>query len=173
MTPLTRSTDGFIGPFCLLVLVSGLVVGMSVVDPLRNPQGRKPPPADNFLCLDCHLNYGFDPFAEGHRKAGIGCVRCHGESEAHLEDEEATNAPDRMYAKERIDASCLGCHALAQLRSSCVIDANKRVCTDCHDTHRLLERKRRWDKNTRKLIYSDGGAGMDEGMDDEMGMDMM
>lgn len=170
MTYAARSKDGFLAPFCLLILVVGFLIGMSAVDPLRVPGGVPLPPADNHLCLDCHLNYGYDPFAEGHRKAGIGCVRCHGASMEHLEDEEALNSPDRMYAKERIDESCLGCHKLSGLRSSCVIDANKNICTDCHDTHRLDERTRGWDKRTGKLIYR---AEEEEGMDDEMGMDMM
>ncbi len=153
----------------LAVLVAGLT--LCIVDCRRHASAGPPEPADNQYCLDCHLNYGFDIFAEGHRTNGIGCVRCHGACLEHSEDESAKVAPDRMYARERINDSCVSCHEFKELPASCELGGNKTVCTDCHDTHRLTERTRRWDKTTRELIFisdeeMDGmGDGMGDGMD--------
>ena len=35
-------------------------------------------------------------------------------------------------------------------------DSERGYCTDCHGSHRLEVRTRRWDKDTGKLIESDG-----------------
>jgi len=122
-----------------------------------------PAPANNQYCLDCHLNYGFDPFAEGHRIAGFGCVRCHGASIPHSEDESGKVPPDRMYPSAEINDSCLPCHKNEELPADCKLSEELKVCMDCHNTHRLDDRKRRWDKATGELIFcaeeDDGGMG--------------
>jgi hypothetical protein len=97
-------------------------------------------------------------------------------------DEEALIPPEKMFAKDVINDSCMtaDCHAEADLEKQIghrpfFADAtpDHKVCTDCHFKHRLGKRTRRWDKKTRELIYTDGeppkrrGMG---GMDDGMGM---
>ncbi len=156
----------------ILLTVGVLALGMTVcVVDCRLQRSGVPEPADNSYCLDCHLNYGFERFAEGHRTNGVGCVRCHGACIEHSADESGKVPPDRMYAMRRINDSCIACHEFKALSPSCELGGAKRVCTDCHDTHRLEERKRRWDKSTGELIFcaeeeDDGmGGGMDDGMD--------
>ncbi|MHC4505968.1 MAG: multiheme c-type cytochrome [Planctomycetota bacterium] len=123
-------------------------------------------PADNSYCFVCHLNYQEEPLAENHRAHGIGCAKCHGPSDAHVEDEAAETAPETMYARSRINPACRACHAEPALRTECksavsTAAAAPGVCTDCHGEHRLVERTRKWDKKTGELTWTNGeGMGM-------------
>ena len=120
-------------------------------------------PADNSYCFVCHLDYQTEPLAENHRAHGIGCVKCHGPSDAHVEDEEAETAPETMYSRSRINPACHGCHAEPVLPPQCrsAVSAAAGVCTDCHGEHRLVERTRKWDKKTGELTWTNGeGMGM-------------
>jgi hypothetical protein len=141
------------GGVLLLAALLGLLGYLCFTDPLRGLQSLDQLPADNAYCQVCHLNYAYDPFAEGHRKIGLGCVKCHGASEKHVADESHRTPPDRMYAAEMVNPSCLACHGQEPLPPTCVPGGDRKLCTDCHDTHRLQKRKRRWNKKTRKLIY--------------------
>ncbi len=122
-------------------------------------------PADNSYCFVCHLDYQEEPLAENHRAHGIGCVKCHGSSNAHVDDEEGETAPDTMYSRARINPACQGCHDKSRLASTCrsAISADTGatgVCTDCHGEHRLTERSKKWDRKTGELIWTSGGDGM-------------
>ncbi len=112
--------------------------------------------ADNSRCLVCHLNFKQESLATAHAKAGLGCVKCHGESDAHASDEDNVTAPDIMYAKRAVNPACIKCHALEKLGRKAHVPAaapqSKRVCTGCHGPHRAANRSRRWDPETRKLI---------------------
>jgi hypothetical protein len=93
-----------------------------------------------------------------------------------------------MYAKSQINASCgkKGCHSEAKLKKVTShlpwyagADPDKKVCTDCHGNHFLpaKDRNKKWDKKTRKLIWSDGhdvdpNAKPTTKPDDEDGMSM-
>ncbi len=125
--------------------------------------------ADNAACYPCHANYRKETLAEVHRKANVGCVRCHGPSRAHLGDEDGLVPPDVMYWPERIDSSCTECHpkhnvpardVLARWRQRCPekTDPGSLVCTDCHGEHRLQERTLAWDKKTGKLLTAETAA---------------
>ncbi len=118
--------------------------------------------ADNSRCYVCHINYSEEKFALKHARHDIGCETCHGESDAHCGDEDNITPPDIMFAKEKINPSCLHCHDETDLREHKVHvkvlegASKKKYCTDCHaKSHRLKYRTRRWDKNTRKLIEDD------------------
>lgn len=123
-------------------------------------------PADNSYCFVCHLDYQEEPLAENHRSRGIGCVKCHGPSEAHVEDEAAEAAPETMYSRSRINPACQACHAEPALRPECKSAVSSAagaagVCTDCHGEHRLTKRTRKWDRKTGELTWSSGeGMGM-------------
>jgi nitrate/TMAO reductase-like tetraheme cytochrome c subunit len=139
--------------------------------------------ADNSFCFDCHVNFKTEPLAIRHMKANVGCIDCHGESLPHAEDEEHTTSPSIMYTKAEINEACsTGCHeeedvrknryhkawfieadAAAKAKAAALAtsrpykDTRKRkYCTDCHGTHSLDTRVRRWDKKTKKLIEKDG-----------------
>jgi len=121
------------------------------------------PMVDNSRCHVCHINYSEETFAIKHARNDIGCETCHGESDAHCGDEDNITPPDIMYAKAKINPSCLACHDKTGLQEHNVHEkvlagtaAKNKYCTDCHDkTHRLKYRTRRWDKNTGKLIEDD------------------
>ena len=51
--------------------------------------GTKPGPvADNNLCYACHLNFEKETLTLVHAQVNIGCVQCHGASDAHRLDED-------------------------------------------------------------------------------------
>ncbi len=121
--------------------------------------------ADNSFCLDCHLNYKDEPLAKNHLSAEIGCTKCHGDSFAHAGDENATIAPDKIYSRMKINKSCMECHDQDSIDKNCTQGIstkakNRKVCTDCHGKHRLIERERKWDKETGKLIWPDIEEGL-------------
>ncbi len=129
----------------------------------RDPWGPvRPRGADNSACLACHANYAEEPFAAMHREMNVGCVRCHGPSEAHRNDQEHVTAPDVMYLPEQIAPACAECHwthraaprdVIARWLERCPekTDPQSLVCTDCHGEHRLPVRTVRWDRQTRAL----------------------
>lgn len=116
--------------------------------------------ADNSRCHACHANYKREKLCVTHAVANVGCETCHGPSDKHCSDEDNITPPDRMYAKEKINAACLVCHAAGDLSSLCksVLEgaAKEKTCTDCHGKeHKLNFRTRKWDKNTGKLLEDD------------------
>ena len=123
------------------------------------------PVADNLACYCCHANYKEEPLAHLHAKADVGCVKCHGESHAHRNDEDNITPPEVMIPLGRIAEACKACHdehdapaakVIARWQQRCPekTDPGKLVCTDCHGQHRLKARQVRWDKKTGKLITS-------------------
>jgi hypothetical protein len=129
------------------------------------PEG---PVADNGACFVCHTNYQQEPLARVHAKANVGCVKCHGRSSAHRNDEDNITPPDIMYPAGRIDAACKKCHeehnvaavkVIARWQQNCPAktDPTRINCTDCHGQHRLTLRTVRWDKETRKLLVRGPG----------------
>lgn len=128
----------------------------------------QPRGADNSACYVCHANYEKESLAEVHRKANVGCVKCHGPSLAHRNDEDNVVPPDVMYWPERIDASCAECHlkhnapardVLARWLERCPekTDPQAVVCTDCHGDHRLNFRTVWWDRKTGDLVVRPEG----------------
>jgi hypothetical protein len=112
------------------------------------------PAADNSRCFVCHVNYRQEKLAVTHAKADVGCVRCHGASDAHIADESWASggngtAPERMYRRDQINPSCLHCHSQDKLNPAQHVAVladtqGKQVCTDCHGTHRLPQRRCKW-----------------------------
>ena len=109
--------------------------------------------ADNSRCHVCHINYTQDPLAVLHAKANMGCATCHGESDEHIADESWASggngtAPGKMYPRDTINPFCLGCHppeTMPAKEHQVVLAAHTdKVCTDCHGTHRLHERRCQW-----------------------------
>jgi formate-dependent nitrite reductase cytochrome c552 subunit len=111
----------------------------------------------------CHTNYQEEEMVTQHAVENVGCVKCHGDSLAHRNDENNTTPPDKMYPLTSIDRACMECHethdaparkVLARWRERCPAknDPTLIVCTDCHGEHRLKHRTVRWDKATGKLL---------------------
>ena len=134
--------------------------GDAVQDPFGTATG---PVADNLACFCCHVNYEEELLAVVHAKNNIGCVKCHGESFEHRDDENNVTPPDIIFPPEKIARKCKMCHrthdapaieVIARWRERSLekTDAKDIVCTDCHGQHRLNIRTVRWDKQTKELI---------------------
>jgi hypothetical protein len=151
-------------PFGFAAAAVLAVLGFSIVPgALARGPGERKEHADNSFCTVCHLNWEKEKFVEKHRREGVGCTDCHGDSDAHMDDEEAYAAPEIMYSRDQINASCMKeCHSREKLAREKdhkpLFAGNKKgkVCTDCHGKHRLKERTRRWDTKTGKLLEADG-----------------
>jgi hypothetical protein len=111
--------------------------------------------ADNSRCFVCHMNYMQEQLTVGHAKANIGCIQCHGASDAHIADESWASggngtAPDIMYPLEKIDPSCVACHEVDKLTASKHAEyllgelKDKKTCVDCHGQHRMVIRRCKW-----------------------------
>ena len=133
------------------------------------------PRADNNACFVCHSNFQDELIVTAHAKEDIGCIKCHGSSVAHRNDEDNVTAPDKMFASARIDKSCRKCHEdhnasvrkvikMFQARFPPNTDPKNVVCTDCHGEHRLKVRSVHWDKNTGKLLAHNPEAAKLSGM---------
>jgi hypothetical protein len=134
-------------------------------EPSKTAPKKKPagPVADNGACLVCHTNYEHEEMVVQHADGNVGCIKCHGESLAHRNDEDNVTPPDVMYPASKIEKGCKECHdshdvpardVIARWQKKCPAktDPSQLVCTDCHGDHRLKLRTVRWDKETRKLL---------------------
>jgi len=130
------------------------------LDPFDVPQG---PVVDNSACFVCHANYEEELFAVEHAKVNCGCMKCHGPSLAHRDDEDNITPPDVMFPPEAIEANCKKCHdghdapavmVIARWQECCPekTDPKTLLCMDCHGKHRLKLRTVRWNKKTGELI---------------------
>ena len=119
--------------------------------------------ADNSACFKCHDAFKGQPLVVTHAEKEVGCIDCHGESQAHRNDENNATPPDKMYAPEDIDKMCGKCHlkhkagarqVIARWQQRCPekTDPEKIVCTNCHFQHRLKVRTVIWNKKTGKLV---------------------
>lgn len=124
----------------------------------------------NPFCGACHYGFADENLARTHEKAGIGCERCHGESERHRSDENNITPPDIMYPRDKIIPTCMMCHPRQEIRrvpaheallagaktsldSAPESDARSTVCTDCHaKEHRIKVRTIRWNKATGERL---------------------
>jgi hypothetical protein len=110
--------------------------------------------ADNSRCFVCHLNYASEDLAVTHAGVFIGCAGCHGESDAHIDDESWASggngtAPDIMYRLEQVNEFCMGCHSqetidTEQHEELFAGTGENKYCTDCHGDHRLEYRRCKW-----------------------------
>lgn len=125
---------------------------------------------DNSRCHVCHLNFATEKIALIHARQKIGCADCHGDCDAHIDDESwasggAGTPPDVMYPREQIDAACAKCHDSHDVPPRLVLQRwqercpdrtkpSQITCTDCHGEHRVNPKLRKawWDKKTGKPI---------------------
>jgi len=127
----------------------------------QEPAPVEGPVADNSRCHVCHLNYSDEELATVHARANIGCQKCHGACDAHCSDEDNITPPDIMYPLAKINSSCMACHpkdAIDTPSHGPIFEGTateKKYCTDCHGSHRLSYRTRRWNKETGELLEDD------------------
>ncbi len=121
----------------------------------------------NLFCSACHYAFSDDELALSHERVGIGCERCHGESERHRSDENNITPPEIMYPKAKINPTCMMCHPRGKIKhvsdhksflagAETIFDKStgqKQYCTDCHGRHhRMNVRTIRWNKATGELL---------------------
>lgn len=132
----------------------------------------------NPFCIACHYNFDEEELAFKHEIVGIGCERCHGESQRHRSDENNITPPEIMYPRQKINPTCMMCHPRNELKknldhnpvlagSEIIFDEDagqsvsggsgqNKYCTDCHGKqHRINVRSVRWDKATGKLLRAE------------------
>jgi hypothetical protein len=112
-------------------------------------------PANNGLCLVCHLDFDDDPIAADHLRQRITCAHCHGKSTAHMHDETLMTSPDILYGRAEVEAMCMSCHQPHKDPRAVDIFQNKwlgrkrengrsimvdSTCTDCHGLHTIPRR---------------------------------
>lgn len=132
------------------------------------PEVEKETFVANVFCSACHYGFEDEELARTHRLAGIGCERCHGESERHRSDEANVTPPEIMYPRAKINPTCMMCHPRHEIKhekshevllagAKTVFDADsetsKLYCTTCHaKEHRINVRSIRWNKATGELL---------------------
>jgi hypothetical protein len=110
--------------------------------------------ADNFRCEVCHLNLAAEEMVVQHAKANVGCDKCHGECDAHIDDESWASggngtAPDVMFPPDKINPFCYTCHPKDKIdpdlhRTFLAGVSTEKYCTNCHGKHKLVNRKCKW-----------------------------
>jgi len=130
----------------------------------------------NPFCIACHADFQEEKLALRHERAGIGCERCHGESDRHRSNEANLTPPEIMYPRAKINPTCMMCHPRDQINrvdqhavtlagaQTVLNDAgeaaqtkdHKKVCTSCHGEHHQMNRRTiRWNKATGELLKRD------------------
>ncbi len=88
----------------------------------------------NAACYVCHMTFVKEELSKTHLKAKITCVRCHGVSAGHANDEDiGATKPDITFERNGVEAMCLECHKRHDVEES----ETELVCTDCHGAHRI------------------------------------
>ncbi len=100
----------------------------------------------NATCYVCHMTFVREEISRVHFKEEVTCIKCHGLSAAHANDEDVgATKPDVMYERNQVDAMCGKCHEDHDVSAVKVIlrFVERRpafspvVCTDCHGTHKI------------------------------------
>jgi len=101
----------------------------------------------NAACCVCHMTFLKESMAKSHLKAKVGCVKCHGASANHANDEHiGATKPDVVYRRNQIDPACVKCHEVHNAPAKDVIGrfverklptSPQPTCTECHGMHRI------------------------------------
>ena len=102
------------------------------------------PMSVNATCYICHTTFVREPISKVHFQQKITCIKCHGLSADHANDEHiGATKPDVVYRRDQVDAMCGECHEKHNVSARKVVRRYiKRkisqlpvVCTDCHGMH--------------------------------------
>ena len=139
-------------------------------DPDTETDDQPDPIWANAACYVCHILFVKEELSKVHLKGKdrITCIRCHGLSAAHANDENiGATPPDVIIERDQINEFCRKCHETHDVPAEKVIarwmensmrqptsqpSPQTAVCTDCHGHHRLAKRSVRWNKKTGELI---------------------
>ena len=111
-------------------------------------QGQETDPLGaNAGCYVCHITFVKEELAKVHLKEKIGCIKCHGLSDKHANDENVgATKPDVVFARSAIEKNCAVCHEGHDASAKAVVarfverglpPAAAPVCTECHGLHKI------------------------------------
>jgi len=128
---------------CVALLVLSCRLARESSDPL----------GPNAACYVCHMTFVGEELSKVHLKARIPCIRCHGLSAAHANDEKAgTTRPDVFIKGDQINPFCRRCHRRHNVQpeklvarwlehsgsaTSSQASSATVTCTSCHGSHRI------------------------------------
>ena len=120
--------------------------------PQQRRAGEEDPLGPNAACYVCHMTFVREELSKVHLAAKVGCIKCHGLSAAHANDEDVgATKPDIAYTRAEVNPSCRKCHighdaapekVVARWNEVLAAGRGKQppadlTCTDCHGTHRI------------------------------------
>jgi formate-dependent nitrite reductase cytochrome c552 subunit len=101
----------------------------------------------NAACYVCHMTFVKEELAKVHLANKVTCVKCHGLSEKHANDENiGATKPDIVYPRAAVDGSCQKCHedhdvpaqrVVARFLERKLPTDRAVICTECHGTHKI------------------------------------
>lgn len=99
------------------------------------------PVGANAACYVCHMTFVGEELSKTHLQAEITCIRCHGLSAGHANDEDVgATLPDIIFNRNEVDAMCVKCHERHDLvAQEIAVRKHPPVCTDCHGSHRIVQ----------------------------------
>jgi len=113
----------------------------------EKPAAKLSPMSVNAACCICHMTFVREPISKVHLKAKVTCIKCHGLSAAHANDEDiGATKPEIVYKRGQIDKMCVECHETHDAPARLVVarciqrglsPKKAAVCTDCHGKHRI------------------------------------
>lgn len=98
----------------------------------------------NAACYICHMTFVKEQLSRTHLRAEVGCIRCHGISAGHANDEDiGATPPDVSFKRDQVDTMCRKCHKSHDIPAEHVVGRwlernlheQPPICTDCHGTH--------------------------------------
>jgi len=100
----------------------------------------------NANCYICHTTFVGEPISKVHFKQKVTCIKCHGVSAGHANDEDiGATKPDVVFARHQVDKMCIECHETHDVAARDVLARfverkltdRAAVCTDCHGHHKI------------------------------------
>ena len=101
----------------------------------------------NAACYVCHTTFVKEELSKVHLEEEVSCIKCHGLSAAHANDEDiGATPPDVVFKRGQVDAMCVECHETHDAPARAVVErfVERRlspkatpVCTDCHGRHKI------------------------------------
>jgi len=137
-----------------LIVLASMMLGPLQADgpeksdgPKKKPAAKLSPMSVNAACCICHMTFVREPISKVHLKAKVTCIKCHGLSADHANDEDiGATKPEIVYKRGQIDKMCVECHETHDAPARLVVarciqrglsPKKAAVCTDCHGKHRI------------------------------------
>jgi hypothetical protein len=101
------------GILLAVAAVAGVVAAVAGAASCRLGRSASEAMASN-VCYECHIDFRAEELVVVHETHGVTCVRCHGPSRPHMEDEERKTPADATFRAKAMGVFCLTCHKEAR-----------------------------------------------------------